>query len=239
EEAMSGEWHPGASLHDLHDGRLSPAEEAQVREHLRSCVRCQRELEALEALSGASRQLPRSEVPEGLRAALRRTLDAEDLRQVRMRRLRRVAAPLLLAAAAGLAWAFWPRAGERWPALAIHSAGRLQQGELALDVVEHRPDRLEAALRARGASARVLDLTMMGIELLGGSVREVGGRRVALIAYRDAQGRTLICEMLPAAGLELPPASEERHQGTLVFRVYGRRGSTAVFWQEGQLLCAL
>jgi anti-sigma factor RsiW len=238
---MSGGPHPSAALHDLHDGRLDPAERARVEEHLRSCAQCQSELEALRALSGAARQLAGSAAPDDLGPLMRGTLDAEDRRNTGLRRRRVVVAAsvLVVLAAALVIWLERARARPDWPAIAVAAAEQLERGELRLEVAESRPDRLEAALRARGASVRVLDLGMMGLELLGGSVREVEGRRVALIAYRDAQGRTFLCEMLPGKGIRLPPGAEQRHQGTLLFHVYSLRGRTAVFWHEGPVLCAL
>jgi len=237
---MSRGPHPSAALHDLHDGRLDPAERARVEEHLLSCARCRTELEALQALSGAARQLAGSPAPEDLEPLLRGALDAEDRRQAGLRRRRLVvAASVLVVAGALVVWAARAPARPDWPAIAVATAERLERGELQLDMAEPRPDRLEAALRARGASVRVLDLGMMGLELLGGSVREVEGRRVAIIAYRDAQGRTVICEMLPGAGIRLPAAAEQRRQGMLLFHVYALRGRTAVFWHEGPVLCVL
>ncbi|HZJ53877.1 MAG TPA: zf-HC2 domain-containing protein [Myxococcaceae bacterium] len=236
---MSSGPHPSAALHDLHDGRLDPAERARVEEHLLSCTRCQSELEALRALSGAARQLAGSAVPGDFEPLLRGALDTEDRHQAGVRRRRLVAASLLVVAAALVLWVLRAPARPDWAAIAVATAEQFERGQLLLDVAETSPDRLEAALRARGASVRVLDLGMMGLQLLGGSVREVEGRRVALIAYRDAQGRTLLCEMLPGAGIRLPRAADQRHQGTLVFHVYALRGRTAVFWHEGPVLCVL
>jgi anti-sigma factor RsiW len=237
---MSGGPHPSAALHDLHDGRLDPGERARVEEHLRACLQCQSELEALRALSGAARQLAGSAAPDDLGTLLRGTLDAEDRRNTGLRRRRLVvAASALVVAAALVLWMVRAPARPDWPAIAVATAEQLERGELRLEVTEPRPDRLEAALRAEGASVRVLDLGMMGLELLGGSVREVEGRRVAVIAYRDAQGRTFLCEMLPGKGIRLPPTTEQRRQGTLLFHVYALRGRTAVFWHEGPVLCVL
>jgi anti-sigma factor RsiW len=190
---------------------------------------------------GAAHQLSGAAPPAGLEAVLRDGLDAYDRRSARVRQRRRalVAASALAAAAVLVVWAVRLRSGPDWPALAMLAQEQIERGELGLEVQERHPDRLEAALRARGASVRVLDLAMMGLQLLGGSVREVGGRTVALIAYRDPQGRILLCEMLPGANIRLPPSVEERRQGEMVFSVYARDGRTAVFWREGTVLCAL
>jgi hypothetical protein len=45
--------------------------------------------------------------------------------------------------------------------------------------------------------------------------------------------------MLPGKGIRLPPTTDQRHQGTLLFHVYALRGRTAVFWHEGSVLCVL
>jgi anti-sigma factor RsiW len=237
---MSGGPHPSAALHDFHDGRLSAAERAEVEQHLRSCPRCESELEALRALSAAARELAATRTPGDLQNRLRGALDAEDRRQARVRRRRWVTATSVLVAAVALVlWRTWPRLEPDWPAMAIAAGEQLERGELTLDITDRSREQLEATLRARGASVRVLDLAMMGLELLGGSVREVQGRRVALIAYRDAEGRTLLCEMLPGAGIHLPLSDEQRRQGPLVFDAYVRGGRTAVLWHEGPVLCIL
>lgn len=38
---------------------------------------------------------------------------------------------------------------------------------------------------------------------------------------------------------DLPPGGERREHGGFTFHVYRRGGSTVVFWQEGEVVCAL
>jgi len=236
---MSGEAHPSEALHALHDGRLEGPERAGVEEHLRSCERCQSELEALRALSGVAREASGAAPPEGLEERLHRSLDGEDRRRRGRTRWTVGAVAAVVVAVTVALWVGRSSRSPDWPALALATQEQLERGQLVLDVEERRPERLEAALRQRGASVRVLDLAMMGLELVGGSVREVGGRPVALIAYRDARGRILLCQMFPGAGVRLPPPIEERRRGELVFNVYRQGPRTAVFWREGPVLCAL
>lgn len=232
--------HPLAEIHAWHDGKLPGADRSRVEAHLKGCPACRSELEALRALDAKLRPAEAPASPE-LLGMLGRAMDAEDARRrAARRRARWVGAVAGVAAAALLAVVLARLGGEPdWPLLAAAAHAQLESGEPRLDVREEVPERLERALRARGATVRVLDLAMMGYQLVGGSVREVNGRRVAQVAYRNAEGRFLLCEMFPGADIRLPPPSEERRQGAIVFSVYGRAGRTAVFWREGETLCGL
>ena len=238
---MTGQGHPTEKIHLWHDGRLSAEERAQIEAHLEVCPACRSEFDALRTLDAAIRSPERPERPAGLEALLRRTLDAEDARRDWAKRRRRWSLAAVAMGVAVIVAVVIARLGLQpdWPLLAATAHAELEGGQLQLDVRERSPEMLQRELRARGATIRVLDLAMMGFELLGGSVPEVGGHRVALVAYRNAAGQTLLCEMFPGGDVRLPRPVEERHQGAIVFSVYAQTGRTVVFWREGSVLCGL
>jgi anti-sigma factor RsiW len=238
---VTGQGHPIAKIHLWHDGRLSAEERSQIQAHLEGCPECRSEFDALGALDAAIRPPEGPESPLGLEVRLRRTLDAEDTRRDRVKRRRRWSLPAAATVAVVILALVIIRVGLQpdWPRLAATAHAELERGQLQLDVREKAPQLLERELRARGATIRVLDLAMMGFELLGGSVREVEGHRVALVAYRNAAGQILLCEMFLGRDVRLPKPLEERRQGAIVFSVYAETGRTAVFWREGSVLCGL
>jgi len=237
---MSDERHPITEIHAWHDGRLPDDERLAVSTHLKGCAACRSELEGLRALDAGLQELEQPEHSLGLEAMLRARLDREDARRLDRRRLRRLLGATALGATIVLA-ALLARRGQEpdWPALAATAHAELERGVPRLDVEESAPQVLQQRLRARGATVRVLDLAMMGFQVIGGSVREVNRHRIALVVYRNADGRILLCEMFAGGDIRLPPPLEERRSGGIDFSVYDRVGRTAVFWREGEVLCAL
>jgi len=234
------EKHPLPEIHAWHDGRVSDEERAALARHVATCASCRSELEALGVLDALLHRLETPEMPPDLEPMIRVGLDREQSRRRSRRRMWQLMT--LTTAAALVVFAVlrvWQAPAPDWPALAAASFAELESGELRLDFDESVPQILEQKLRAQGATVRVLDLAMMGFRLTGGSVRTVARRRVALIAYRDAAGRILLCEMLPAADVRLPVPLERRREGDLTFSVHAPPGLTAVFWREGEMLCAL
>lgn len=237
---MSDERHPITEIHALHDGRLPDTDHLAVWSHLQGCAACRSELEGLRALDAGFRQLEQPEHPLGLDAILRASLEREDARRRVRRRVGRLLGAMAVCATVALAALLAIRGHEPdWLAQAAIAHAEIERGVRQLDVLETVPLVLEQKLRARGATIRVLDLAMMGFQLVGGSVREVGRHRIALVAYRDAKGRILVCEMFLGGAIRLPPPLEERRSGGIDFRVYDLAGRTAVFWREGDVLCAL
>lgn len=90
-----------------------------------------------------------------------------------------------------------------------------------------------------GFRTRVFDLEAMGIHLSGGGATMVGGRRAAVTAYRGADAGLLLCWMFEGSADDLPAGAEVRRQNGFEFHVYRRGERTLVFWQEGDVLCAL
>jgi anti-sigma factor RsiW len=238
---MTDERHPIAQIHAWHDGRLPDEERSAVSAHLAGCAACRSEFNALRVLDSGFHQSGPAELPPDLHATLRLGLDREDARKERAgRRMRWLLAAAAVGAVVLLATTLARRGLEPdWPALAAVAHAELESGGFDLDVRERVPEVLERALRERGATVRVLDLAMMGFQPLGGSVQKVKGQWVAMVAYRNAEGRILLCEMFSGGDIRLPPPLEEHREGGIAFSIYARGGRTVVFWREGSVLCAL
>ena len=87
--------------------------------------------------------------------------------------------------------------------------------------------------------ARVLDLGAMGIHLAGGGATTLAGWPAAVTAYRGSDAGLLVCWMLEATVADLPAGAEIHRKNGFEFHVYQRGARTLVFWEEGEVLCAL
>jgi anti-sigma factor RsiW len=227
-------------LHDLLDGRLSAAERASAEAHLGECTRCRRELDALETVRNSLRDATAApaKVPHALRTSVIAMLDRETARPPRGRYLGLVAAALLVVIAAALLW--WQRT-ERLdlPKAVIADLGQFERGEAPLDVRSTDAAEIERYFASRGVPSRVFDLAMMQFTLEGGRVHAIDDRRSAFFVYRGAGGELVICQMFAGTTAELPPNLPRRENEGIVFHIAERDGATAVFWQEGPLVCVL
>ena len=161
--------HPVEALQEFLDDRLAAAERAALEGHLKTCERCQRELELLRWTRRALRGAAKEPLPEATRLEVLAALDREDAAATPRQKVGR---PWLLAAA-GLAASLLLAAGLFW--------SRVAPPELPLavarDFVEYRGGALELERvtedvaviqdfftdRGLGFDARVFDLAMMGL----------------------------------------------------------------------------
>jgi len=251
--------HPIEALHAAVNGRLGPQDQAALDAHLAVCAECRRELQAMTALA---RELEGSlggdEGPVDLEARLSSALDEEDRRQLAaarpptataspghasaVRTWRWAAAAAAIAAAVVLT-ILW---SERRPAPSapVQVAGdfrRFVAGELPLPSRTTEPAALERTLAAAslGFEARVFDFGMMAYQLVGGGVHRVGTAPSALFAYTGPDALRLLCQMYPGRIADLPPPDERRSNDGIEFLVYRQGEVTVVFWQEGEIICAL
>jgi anti-sigma factor RsiW len=234
--------HPGDDLQLLIDGRLDPVRRAEVESHLAGCARCRAEVAALRDVKGALREeLPRHPVPPELAARVARTLDAEVARRRRGWRQPALLGASALAAAAVLLLVL-TRGGPRdFVEAAARDFADVGAGTLQLDLETSEPAELERRFAGAGIAfpTRVFDFGMMGYELVGGAVDDVGGRRSALFVYRGRGGERVVCQMYPGRVSELPPAARSHEHNGITFLVYIVEGVTLVFWQEGTVVCVL
>lgn len=247
--------HPLDALHDAIGGRLDDRGRAELDAHLATCESCRREFEILSRLQAqmgtALRLEEDEEMPADLEARLRQSLDEEDRRQA--------------TGAAGLAparsrspwrWAGWAAAAavlaltivwsERRPSVPAPAqvAADFRQyaaGTLPVDLVTAETAALERQLAGAdlGFAVRVFDFGMMDFQLAGGGVHQVSGQRSALFAYRGPDSLRLLCQMYEGQVGALPPPAERRTNDGIEFLVYRDGDVTVVFWQEGDVACAL
>jgi len=233
-------------IDDLVSGELSEDRRAELEIHLSSCEACQAELDALRALRDATRRLAEgAEPPLALETTVRSTLDAAGEEPQawsrgggRPWRWLAAAAVVTLVVAGG----WWLRAPPDADLLtaAVESYRLHRDGQLPHAI--ETPDEVVLARffeRQLDFPARVIDLRMMEFALIGGRVHELRGRKSALYAYRGADGRIVLCQMLTGTLRELPPPDQVHEERGFTFQLYERGDLTAVFRLEGKVLCVL
>jgi len=80
---------------------------------------------------------------------------------------------------------------------------------------------------------------MMSYQLVGGRVQQPGARPRALFVYRGPANQKLVCQMYAGKVGELPKGATLRENKGIWFHIYQKAGLTAVFWQEGAVVCVL
>lgn len=234
------ETHPRIEeIEEMADGRLSTEARQQIELHLERCQTCRGERDRIAgtrqvlraALSGAE------DVPDLLRARIAAALEKESGRRRRSWLL-----PAGLAAAAVLAIAMmllFDRPDD-FPTAAVHDFDAVNAGKLPLQFQTADAAQLQAWFDSQlSIPSRVFDLGMMGYRLVGGRIDELRGRRSALFVYRRDEGGIVICEMFEGVTSSLPPGAERRQNNGIDFFVFQRDGATAIFWQEGEVVCVL
>lgn len=252
--------HPELLLDAWLDGRLDAAERTALEAHLAGCARCRDQLAALEETRAALRATLDDEAPPpGLEWKIRALLDVEDVRAESPApgaptatrwpgagRWLPIAAALAAVTLAALLLRARPEPAPTLvrpladPVQAAAAAHAELAATLPADLAAENAATVEERWRASGIGfpARVLDLDAMGIELAGGDATTLSGRASARTVYRTDSG-WLTCWMYLGTVTELPAADELRERGGFVFHVYRRDGRTLVFWQEGEVVCAL
>ena len=238
-------------LLDLLDGRLGEVAAAALRQHIDSCGECRTALTQLEAGRGAAALLRGTgPAPADLAASVTRALDQADrrsqavdtpapVRPAASRRLMIWRAAIGIAAGAVL-FLFW-----LWPTtepvrLVVRDARLATTSDELVEIRTTDPAELERALNAPDRPrVRVIDLGMMGFQVIGGRQHVLAGRPSALYVYQRQDGARLICQMFVGRLGELRFTPDVRRRGAFTFRVYADGDMTLVFWQEGDLLCVL
>lgn len=245
------------ALQLLLDGRLDPVTRTAVEQRLRDDVGYRAQFAALRALRETLRATQRAALPADLWSRIEGNLTEETghnapeaapgkllarggWRQWRLAALVLlcfVPAALIVQRMAGRAVVTVPVAvDDVTRATSEYDAGRLPLEQLGV-----APSALQAHFRARGLQfdARVLDLQMMGYTLVGGRRHEIGGQPSALFVYQGPAGERLLCQMFVADLQSVSRGAERREHSGITFYVHRRGPITAVFWAEGEVLCAL
>ena len=238
-------------LQDWLDGRLDASTCEQVERHLETCDACRREYESVGwTKQVTARQFTAGTAPAELRAHILRALRAEtpvvkvitpppDFWTGRRRAL--LAAAALVLATAILAGVYFLRPTPL-PEVMARDFRDFQSGRLPLQLATADVQAMERFFTAQGVPfpTRVFDLGMMNYTLAGGRVQFLRGRQPsAAFAYRGANNQSLLCQMYAGRVTDLPPGAVQRENKGFTFHIYQSRGLTAVFWQEGTVVCVL
>ena len=215
-------------LQDIVDVRLVGNRLQEVTAHLDRCEECRSELQSLRwvkavaAASGAA-----EEVPAGLAAKISASLDREDEkttmgRSFWLRARKPVAVASLLLAPAVVALVLYFR-GDVVARAVARDYQRYMAGEIPLDLNATDPPALEDMFRDRGIDfpPRVLDLGMMGYQVIGGRVYPLAGRQSTLFVYQNEDGsKILVCRMYRGSVDELSGGDEVRRNNDIDFFIH-------------------
>ena len=247
-------------LQDWLDGRLDAETCVEVERHVEMCAECRREYEAMWwTKKFASKHYAPTEAPEALRANLLAAIRTESSTESSLEEVSAVVEPIrpatfwqryqrpLWAAAALLvaslfivALSFVKRPLEM-PEIAAQDYRAYQAQALAMELSTSSVAEMTTYFAGHGVAfnTRVFDLGMMNYQLEGGRVQTVGSSPRALFSYRGTGKQKLVCQMYVGQVTTLPKGSVLRENKGLAFHVYQVRGVTAVFWQEGAVVCVL
>ena len=248
-------------LQDWLDQRLDAATCDAVERHLETCAECRREYEAMAwTKQQTSQRLAAPPAPAELRARILQALRAapppvEVVAEVsvaeaepetadpafwrqHLRPLLAAAAVVLLTAILAAAWLLKPAA---LPDVMARDYRAYQAQQLALELTTGDVRTMETYFAGHGVAfnTRVFDLGMMNYRLVGGRVQQPGARPRALFVYRGAGEQKLVCQMFQGRVGELPKGATLRENKGIQFHIYQKEKITAVFWQEGAVVCVL
>lgn len=237
-------------IQDWLDQRLDAATRDEVERHLETCAECRREYESVGwSKQVAARQFAPTAAPAELRADILRALRAEEppLNVVtpppgfwRANRRSLFAAAALLIATAILAGLYFLRPVPL-PEVMARDYRAYQAGKLPLQLATADVKEMETFFTAQGVPfhTRVFDLGMMNYRLVGGRVQSLHRQPSAAFVYRGANGQVLLCQMYAGQVANLPSGAVQRENKGIKFHIYQTKGLTAVFWQEGTVVCVL
>lgn len=242
--------HYETELQDALDGRLDAPAQHDIEAHLAMCSSCRAAYEQLRWVKAALAPLSEAaDLPSTLPARIQAALDREDgpanppVRVARPPAWRgRWVAAVAAAALVIVGVTLLVRSGTTRQDVIValaddfdtyRASGRVPK--LATDDAERLRSFFTAA--GLGFEVRVLDLSMMGYRVVGGSLETVAERDVAVLVYRSDRGRIVLCAMY--LGNAAGAGGEVHEHAGIRFHLLRLAGRTAVVWQEGRVTCAL
>ena len=239
-------------LHAYCDGELQASKMLDVEGHLESCPSCREAVEAAQVFrEGLRAKIPREPVPphlaEGLRARIAEEEHAARPARARLwgRRTRslELAASIALLTLGGVLGYLVAQHGSIpgvHPLVMEVALEHMRFAPLENPVELSSPNTEQIAFwveERTGHPVRVPDYSSSGIQLLGGRVTTLGGRRAAYIMYE--KGRNILSLFaFPAYEASLDGLKEIRKNGR-TFLTGEHQGKQTVFWKSGTMTYAL
>src|SRR5262245_32829338 len=166
------------------DRELDAESSAAVREHVRTCAACRRQLAQREALTRLVRGAPYYSAPDRLRA---RVL-AQSTRSNSVRRVLTWAAGAVFVCSVGAGMALWRQGSSGGNVIADEVVSNHVRSLMANHLFDVQSTDLHTVkpwfLGKLDFSPPVVDLTSIGFPLVGGRLDYVGGRPVAALVYQ-------------------------------------------------------
>jgi len=166
------------------DRELDAEVSSAVREHVRTCAACRRQLAQRETLSRLVQRAPYYSAPDRLRA---RVL-AQSTRSTAVRRVLTWAAAAVLVLSVGAGMTVWRPASNRGDAIADEVVNSHVRSLMANHLFDVQSTDLHTVkpwfLGKLDFSPPVVDLASNGFPLVGGRLDYVGGRPVAALVYQ-------------------------------------------------------
>jgi anti-sigma factor RsiW len=166
------------------DRELDAEASAAVREHVRTCAACRRQVLQRETLAKFVRGAPYYSAPDRLRA---RVL-AQSTRSTSVRRVLTWAAAAVLVLSAGAGLTLWRSAANHGNAIADEVVNSHVRSLMANHLFDVQSTDLHTVkpwfLGKLDFSPPVVDLASSGFPLVGGRLDYVGGRPVAALVYQ-------------------------------------------------------
>ena len=181
------------------DRELDAEASAALREHVRTCAACRRQLAQRETLSRLVRRAPYYSAPDRLRA---RVL-AQSTRSTSVRRVLPWAAAAVLVLSVGAGITLWRSAANHGDAIADEVVNSHVRSLMANHLFDVQSTDLHTVkpwfLGKLDFSPLVVDLASNGFPLVGGRLDYVGGRPVAALVYQR-QKHAINVFVAPAGG---------------------------------------
>lgn len=229
------------------DGTLTAEETTVAAAHVNTCASCAARFAAGQRARDAvrGRRLV-VETPVALRQRVVSALDAVDAAQARPFWLREwLARPVYRVALAGalallalvVARTLWhvPATESDVLASVVSDFRAVAADRVTLTLRTDDPLELRKFYMDHGGiefSNSVVDLEVLGYQLIGGTVVELAKRKSTLSVYHSEHG-TLVCHRVRAFDLQLPPGGEVVHGDTF----YTVDGITICVHREGDVIC--
>ncbi|MBI2985859.1 MAG: zf-HC2 domain-containing protein [Deltaproteobacteria bacterium] len=238
----------------LVDNELSALERASIESHLQECATCQSAHRQEQALKREIRMAAAGmAVPAALREKILSGLHPTAEQEEAPKKWERLLWPARLAFRPAFVFALLllltlpiihlmqPKK-QSISLFALESHQKILQGTLAYIKEESEEKLKEQLLRSvEGRFAPMgYDLSMMGLRPVGGTVQEIGGRKILVVLY-EGTAPALICYTFLGTERDLPADASlfvdpEKRVG---FYTFSRDGVNGVMHREGTVICIL